>query len=118
MKSLLQRLGKLLADAKKSKHLQNMQATKKQFVNNWEVEKRKPNVELVEPDPFLEKNKSKNFRSRKKNFEKKNKKRINRSSHFRYGAPTKIFVETYNKVPVLETFISSHTRRISQYFSR
>ena len=30
-------------------------AGKKQFENNWEVEKRKPHVELVEPDPFLEK---------------------------------------------------------------
>ena len=28
---------------------------KKQFGNNWEVEKRNTSVERVEPDPFLEK---------------------------------------------------------------
>ena len=46
--------GSCLWTQKNSKQLQNLPA-KKQFENNWEVEKRKPNGELVEPDPFLEK---------------------------------------------------------------
>ena len=41
-------------DVINSKHLQKMWE-QKQFGNNWEVEKRIKNVELVEPDPFLEK---------------------------------------------------------------
>ena len=51
LKSLLQRLGKLLVDAKSSKHLQKMWQ-QKQFGYNWEVETRN---QSVEPDPFLEK---------------------------------------------------------------
>ena len=49
LKSLLQRLGKLLVDVNNSKHLQKMWV-QKQFGNNWEVEKRDLSV-----DPFLEK---------------------------------------------------------------
>ena len=36
------------------KQLQKMWK-KKQFGNNWQVEKRHTSVELVEPDPFLKK---------------------------------------------------------------
>ena len=36
------------------KQLQKMWE-KKQFGNNWQVEKRHTSVELVEPDPFLKK---------------------------------------------------------------
>ena len=54
LKSVLQRLGKLLVDVKNSKHLQKMWE-KKQFENNWEFEKRNLSVEQLEPDPFLEK---------------------------------------------------------------
>ena len=57
LKSLLQRLGKLLVDAKNSKHLQKMWQ-QKQFGYNWEVETRNPSVE---PDPFLEKMDRKTF---------------------------------------------------------
>ena len=39
---------------KNSKQLKKMWE-QKQFGNNWEVEKRNTNVELVEPDPFLKK---------------------------------------------------------------
>ena len=54
LKSLLQRLGKLLVDVKNSKHLQKMWE-QKQFGNNWEVKKRNLSVKQLEPDPFLEK---------------------------------------------------------------
>ena len=67
LKSLLQRLGKLLVDVKNSKHLQKMWE-QKQFGNNWEVEKRNLSVKQLEPDPFLEKADRKNSRSRKDIF--------------------------------------------------
>ena len=52
LKSLLQRLGKLLVDVKNSKHLQKMWE-QKQFGNNMEVEKR--NTSVGQEEPFLEK---------------------------------------------------------------
>ena len=54
LKLLLKRLGKLLVNVKNSKLLQKMWE-QNQFGNNWEVEKRDPSVELLEPDSFLEK---------------------------------------------------------------
>ena len=52
LKLLLQRLRKLLVDLKNAKYLQKMWE-QKQFGDNWEMEKRDPSVELVEPDPFF-----------------------------------------------------------------
>ena len=37
---------------------------------------------------------------------------INQSSHFRYGAFTNSFLEIFDKVPVLETIISSYTQEV------
>ena len=82
---------------------------KKQFENNWDVKKRKPNVKQKKTRSISRKGKSKTTRSRKDVFEKINM-RINRTSHFRYGALTHFSVEIYNKVLVLETFMSSHTQ--------
>ena len=47
-------IGEVFSGRKNSKHLQKMWE-QKQFGNNWEVEKRNLSVELLEPDPFLEK---------------------------------------------------------------
>ena len=54
LKSLLQRLRMLLVDVKKSKHLQKIWE-QKQFRNNSDVEERNTSVDMVEPDPILEK---------------------------------------------------------------
>ena len=45
---------------------------------------------------------------------KKQSKRIqaNQSSHFRYGAFTNSSLEIFDKVPVLETIISSYTQEV------
>ena len=37
---------------------------------------------------------------------------VNQSSHFRYGAFTNSSLEIFDKVPVLETIISSYTKEI------
>ena len=50
LKSLLQRLGKLLVNIKNSKHLQKMWV-QKQFGNNLDVEKR--NLSVEQEEPFL-----------------------------------------------------------------
>ena len=55
---------------------------KKQFGNNWEVEKRNTSVELVEPDPFLGKRDKKLSLSRRQ-F-RQNKISVNQGN-FRYG---------------------------------
>ena len=55
-------------------------------------------------------NRSKTSRSRK--IFCQNKKSINQSSHFRYGAFTIFSLESFDKVVVLETINSSHTQEV------
>ena len=98
----------LLVDVENSKYLQKMWE-QKQFGNNWEIEKLNLSVELVEPDPFLEKLDQKQSLLQKQNWQYK----MNVSqSHFRYEAFTNSSLEIFDKFSVLETIMSSSTHEV------
>ena len=48
-------IGEVVSGRKKTQNICKTCKQIKLFVNNWDVEKRKTNVEIVEPDPFLKK---------------------------------------------------------------
>ena len=64
-------IGEVVSGRKKTQNICKTRKQIKLFVNNWEVKKRKPNVELVEPDPFLEKVSRKPLALAKKFLKKK-----------------------------------------------
>ena len=106
LKSLLQRLGKLLVDVKNSEHLQK-KWEQKQFGKIWKVEKENLSLELVEL--FLEKVDRNTFDLAKKFLTIKNECKQN---SFSVQDSTNSSLEIFDKVPVLETIMSSHTQEV------